>query len=149
MGLPRILPPAMLIALVAWPAPAAEQNKAERAEFRIAQRQLRNPDEMQRVEGIQRLSTMPGAEAAKLIVPAGLIDTAPAVRHAAYRTLLAWKDDPQVGEFLLGVLKRESRAKRKGPSCTIPLLMILLSLRVGRHPRRRDEVRRRLRRQPG
>jgi hypothetical protein len=117
----------MLIALVAWPAPAAEQNKAERAEFRIAQRQLRNPDEMQRVEGIQRLSTMPGPEAAKLIVPAGLIDAAPAVRHAAYRTLRAWKDDPQVGEFLLGVLKRESRAKKKGPSCTVPLLMILLN----------------------
>ena len=52
----RILRPAMLIALAAWPAPAAEQNKAERAEFRIAQRQLRNPDEFQRIEGIERLA---------------------------------------------------------------------------------------------
>ena len=123
----RLLLAAMLIGVVAWPAPAAEENKEDRAELRIAQRQLRSPDETQRIEGIQRLGAMPGAEAAKIIVPAGLVDSAPAVRRAAYHALLAWKDDPQVGAFLLGVLKRESRAKRKGPSCVVPLVMVLLA----------------------
>ncbi len=123
----RILLAAMLIGVVAWPAPAAEENKEDRAELRIAQRQLHSHDEMQRIEGIQRLGMMPGAEAAKIIVPAGLVDSAPGVRHAAYHALLAWKDDPQVGAFLLGVLKRESRAKKKGLSCVVPLVMILLA----------------------
>jgi len=123
----RILLAAMLIGVVPWPAPAAEENKEDRAELRIAQRQLRSPDETQRVEGIQRLRTMPGAEAAKIIVPAGLVDSAPGVRRAAYHAMLAWKDDPQVSAFLLGVLKRESRAKKKGLSCVVPLVMILLA----------------------
>ena len=43
------------------------------------------------------------------------------------RPLLAWKDDPQVSEFLLRALNRESRAKKKGLSCVVPLVMILLA----------------------
>ncbi len=123
----RILPAAMLIGVAAWPAPAADETKAEQAELRLAQRQLRSPDEMQRIEGIRRLRAMPSAEAAKIIVPAGLVDTAPGVRFTAYNTLLAWKDDPQVGAILLRVLNRESHAKKKSPSCEVPLVMILLA----------------------
>jgi uncharacterized protein YegL len=118
---------AMLIGVVTWPAPGAEENKEDRPELRNAQRQFHSPDEMQRVEGIQRLSTMPGVEAAKIIVPAALVDSAPGVRYAAYHAMLAWKDDPEVSAFVLGVLKRESRAKKKGLSCVAPLVMILLA----------------------
>ncbi len=62
-----------------------------------------------------------------MIVPLGLVDSAPEVRRAAYKTLLAWKDDPQVGLFLLKALNKETRAKGgKAPSCAVPLVAILL-----------------------
>ena len=123
----RVLPPALLIGFLAWAAPAAEQAKQDRAEHRIAQRQLHSPDETQRIDGIQRLRPFPGEEAAKIIVPAGLVDSSPVVRRAAYNALVAWRNDPQVEAFLLRMLTHEARAKKKGPSCVVPLAMILLA----------------------
>ena len=112
-------------------AVAADGNRVEASELRIAQRQVRSPIVAQRVEGIERLRDTPGVEAARVIVPLGLVDSAPEVRRAAYKTLLAWKDDPQVGPFLLKALNKATRAKGgKGPSCAVPLVAILLGSQV-------------------
>ena len=106
---------------------AADEGAEERAELRNAQREIRSTDVEKRVEGIRRLRDIPGVEAAKVLVSAGLIDSAPAVRRVAYRTLLAWKDDQAIAAFLLRTLSKESRAKKKGASCTMPLAAILLA----------------------
>ena len=92
-----------------------------------AQREIHSEDVEKRVEGIRRLRDIPGVEAAKVLVSAGLTDSAPAVRRIAYRTLLAWKDDQQIAAFLLRTLNKESRAKKKGASCVVPLAAILLA----------------------
>jgi hypothetical protein len=127
----RILLAVALVGAVARPMLAEEEkketSKEDRAELRAAQRQLHSRDETQRVEGVQRLSAMPGVEAAKIIVAVGLIDSSGDVRRAAYNALRAWRDDPEVGVLLLRTLNRESRARKKGLSCVVPLTMILLA----------------------
>jgi hypothetical protein len=75
------LPGGLLIGVVAWSALAAEQPKDNRTELGSAQRQLRGPDEMERAAGIRRLGTMLGAEAAKIIVAIGLVESASVVRR--------------------------------------------------------------------
>ena len=79
------------------------------------------------IEGIQRLRPLPGTDAAKIIVTLGLADSSGDVRHEAYRALMAGKDDPEVGAFLLRTLNRESRVRKKGLSCAVPLVMVLLA----------------------
>ena len=46
-------------------AAAADGNRAEASELRIAQRQVRSPIVAQRVEGIERLRDLPGVDAAQ------------------------------------------------------------------------------------
>lgn len=123
----RILLVAALIDVVTWSASAEENSKEGRAELSIAQRHLRSRDDTQRIDAVRGLCAMHDVQAAKLVVPAMLVDAAPAVRSAAYNALLTWKDDPQVSPFLLDILKQESRLKKKGRSCVIPLVMALLA----------------------
>ncbi len=126
-----ILTAVTLIAAAVGPAlaeePKKEPSQEDRAELRTAQRQLHSRDDAQRMEGIARLRALPGVESAKIIVAAGLVNSSGDVRHAAYRALLDRKDDLEVGALLLRTLNRESRARKKGLSCAVPLAMILLA----------------------
>jgi hypothetical protein len=118
---------AIVAATVLSAADEGKPTNEDRAEFRTAQRLMRSKIVQQRVEGIERLGDLSAADAVKLLVPLALVDSAAEVRRAAYKTVLKWKDDREVGVVLLRALNKEARAKKKDTSAAVPLIAILLA----------------------
>lgn len=108
-------------------AGAEESRNATSAAIRTARIQLQRRLPAQRIEAVKRLRALPPLEAVKLIVPSVVADRDEQVRRAAYEALLAWKDDPQVCDFLLGALEQESRDRKAGVVALSPLIAVLLA----------------------
>ena len=74
---------AILLASACLPAAAlaADENKADRADIRGAQKQIHSQIVADRVEGINRLRDVPAQDAVRLIVPLGFTDSAEEVRR--------------------------------------------------------------------
>ena len=68
----------------------------------------------------------------------GLADPEPEVRRAAYETLLTWKDEREVGNFLAKGLEKDLRAKG-GPATATPVLAVLLASDLPDTRRRMDK----------
>jgi hypothetical protein len=118
----------ILVAMAVGPAVlAADPSKADRSGLRTVQKQLRSESASQRVEAVERLRELPTLEGAKFIVPALLIDPAREVRHAAYDTLLGWKDQREVCLFLLKNLQQETRSKQGELPVVMALTAVLLA----------------------
>jgi hypothetical protein len=107
----------------AVPAGEAREDRPAR---RIVLAQLHSRLPAERMDAVRRLRDFPALEAARLIVPAALIDPAPQVRRVAYETLLTWTDQRDFCDFLITALERESRT-RKGSAVAPPLIAALLA----------------------
>jgi hypothetical protein len=117
--------PVALISLVLGagpsPAQAPDTAKPDRLELKATQRQLHSRSTLDRTGAVRKLAEFPPLEGARLAVQVGLADREVDVRRAAYETLLGWKDDAQVGDFLLKNLKREAIPT------AVPVLAVLLA----------------------
>ena len=124
----RILIGAILLLVVCAAVVAEEQKK----DFRAAQHEVqtllhsRRPED--RVTAMRRLKDLPPLDAARLVVQLGLDDRLPEVRGAAYQTLLGWKDQREVSDYLLKIAGKKGHGKTSAvgdaPSL-VPLLMVL------------------------
>jgi hypothetical protein len=117
---------AILLASFGRPASfwAAEGTEANRAAAAAARKQVRSQTPSQRVAAFERLRDFPALEAVKVTVSA-LADAVVEVRRAAYETLLAWKDRPEVCTLLLKTLEKDSHS-RKGGTLVVPSLIAVL-----------------------
>ena len=109
------------------PAQAPDTAKPERSGSRATQRQLHSRSTADRVDAVRQLAQFPPLEGAKLAVQVGLADREVNVRRAAYETLLDWKDDAQVDDFLLKNLKRDATPGKGSVLTTVPVLAVLLA----------------------
>ena len=101
-------------------------SQEDRAELRMAQRQLHSRDETQRIEASSGSVPCPAWRPPRSSRPRAW-STPPATCGTPPTALAARKDDPEIGALLLRTLNRESRSKKKGLSCAVPLTMILLA----------------------
>jgi hypothetical protein len=108
--------------LAVW---GADDDKPSRADRRAVQMQLHARSAQQRAEAVRRLTELPAIEGAKLALQAGLADHEQEVRQAAYTTLLTWKENEEVSDFLLKSLERDSHGK--GASMQVLPLAVLVS----------------------
>jgi HEAT repeat protein len=122
-------PAAILFAIVVWPSTAfaPDESKNDRANIRIAQKQIRSQDVTERIDGIKRLRDLPAKEASKLIVSYGLADPEDEVRRAAYEALLTWTGDRQTEIFLLTTLEKETRANKENITLIAPIIGVLIA----------------------
>ena len=130
MRILRLLPIAVtLLAFCAGssPAQAPDTAKPERPESRATQRQLHSRSTLDRVDAMRQLAKFPPLEGAKFAVQVGLADREADVRRAAYETLLGWKDDAQVGDFLLKNLNRDATPRKNSVPTAVPVLAVLLA----------------------
>ena len=130
MRIRRLLPTVLIfLAVAALPSLAqiSDTAKTERRDSKATQRQLHSRSTLDRADGMRQLATFPPLEGARLAVQIGLTDADADVRCAAYETLLGWKDDAQVGDFLLKSLKRDNTTKKSGIPTAVPVLAILLA----------------------
>ena len=130
MRTPRLLPVALILLVLGAglsPAQAPDTAKPEQAESRATQRQLHSRSILDRTDAVRKLAEFPPLEGARLAVQVGLADREVDVRRAAYETLLGWKDDAQVGDFLLMNLKREATPRKNGVPTAVPVLAVLLA----------------------
>jgi len=133
----RLLPIALLwLALGAGPSLAQVPGAAEpkRPDSRAAQARLHSRSTADRAGAVRRLAELPPLDGARLAVQVGLADREPDVRRAAYETLLGWKDDAQVGDFLLKTFQHDAAPKKTDPRprknsapTTVPVLAVLLA----------------------
>ncbi len=130
MRLPQLLLIAP-ISLVLGAGPSAAQMpdtaKPERPESRATQRQLHSRSTLDRADAVRQLAQFPPLEGARLAVQVGLADREADVRRAAYETLLGWKDNAQIGDFLLKNLKRDATPKKNSSPTAVPVLAVLLA----------------------
>lgn len=117
---------AIAIPLAASTAAPAEKTEEFLAVKREIQQQLRSRRPADRAEAMHRLEEYPLVDAAKLIVPLAFKGQPDEVRKAGFATLLTYKDNSEICQFLLETLKREAtpRATRE---TIYPLLSVLLS----------------------
>ena len=76
---------------------------------------------------IQGLRTLPGLEAAKLLVPGQLLDSKVEIQRAAYETLLTWKERREVCIYLSRILDKEIKGKKTRLPLAGSLLAVLLA----------------------
>ena len=132
-----LLTAAVLLARGGLPS-AADEPKENRANRRAVLTQLHSRYTLDRAEAVRRLADFPPLEGAKLVMQSGLGDPEQEVRHAAYETLLTWKDEREVGNFLVKGLEKDLRAKG-GPTAATPLLAVLLASELPDTQRRVDK----------
>jgi uncharacterized protein YegL len=79
-----------------------------------------------RVEAVKELKRYPTADAAKFLMVSLAREKAMEVHEAAYETLLAFKDDPDICDYLLTTVTKDS-SRRGGVETTAMVLAVLLS----------------------
>ena len=97
------------------------------ADVKEVRRQLHSRSSVARADAVRKLSGFPPVEGAKLAVQVGLGDRDVDVRRAAYETLLVWRNDAQVGNYLLEALKRDAAPKKANLFRAAPVLAVLLA----------------------
>ena len=125
-----LLPIALILLAInagACSAQAPDAAKLDRPESKATQRQLHSRSAPERAEAVRQLAEFPPLEGARLAVQVGLADREADVCRAAYETLLGWKDNAQVGDFLLKNLEREAAPKKNGIPTAVPVLAVLLA----------------------
>ncbi|HEV3021662.1 MAG TPA: HEAT repeat domain-containing protein, partial [Pirellulales bacterium] len=109
---------------------AAEESK-EGKDFKLARRGIqqqmksRNPET--RLAAVRRLADYPTAEAAKVLFQMGFASGDELVRKAAYETLLVFKDNPEVCDYLVAEVKKETKRGNADPSACAALAVLLAS----------------------
>jgi hypothetical protein len=118
----------ILLLLRCCAAYADEPKKDAHSAQHEVQTLLRSRQSEDRALAMRRLADLPPLDSVKLVVQVGLDDRAPEVRRAAYETLLTWKDQHDVADYLVKVVAKRghSRATPTGNGPTlVPLLMVL------------------------
>lgn len=109
------LAPIAVFVLVASMGPAraraVDSNGPKRQDTRAVQTQLHARSTLDRVDAVRQLADFPPLDGARLAVQVGLADREADVRRTAYETLLGWKDDARVGDFLLKNFQHDASAK--------------------------------------
>jgi len=106
---------------------AAEDSSVEfSAAKRVINEELKSRKSLDRITALDRLQNYPTVEAAKLVLDRGLKDKSQEVREAAALTLMNYKDNQQVCEYLLKTLVKESHRK-DAKGAAYPILMTLLA----------------------
>jgi Mg-chelatase subunit ChlD len=105
---------------------AADKGMQTQADRRAIQVQLHSHTMSERLDAVRQLASFPPVEGAKLVMQVGLVDRDPEVRHAAYQTLLTWKNNREVSTFLFKTLEKDYRSKA-GPSMVVPIVAAVLA----------------------
>jgi len=104
---------------------SARDADAIKAQFKAAksalQIQLRKRDDATRIAALEELKKYPSVEAAKLVLGVLAQRQSAEVQQAAFQTLLAYKDDENVGKLLLTMLQKGAR--RNATFDVTPLLL--------------------------
>lgn len=88
--------------------------------------QLKSGTVEERVNAVHQLAEAAGMDAAKLILQVAVKNREPQVRQAGYETLLKFKEDEEVCDFLFGSLLKEAK-KKNSEETAVGLLAVLLS----------------------
>lgn len=107
-------------------AKAAKKNELPRNLQRTVLQRLKGKKPELRLEAIRELADYPGEEAAKLLVLQGLTSKFEDVRHAAYDTLIEFRDDESVCDYLLDTIKKDMK-KGNPRDVTCALLGVVLA----------------------
>ena len=102
---------AAILCLSAGSAARAEVTADFQAAKREIQQQLRSRRPADRADAMRRLEQFPLVDAAKLIVPLAFKGQPDEVRKAGFTTLLTFKDNAEICEFLLETLRRLTSGK--------------------------------------
>ena len=112
----------LLLPVGVLPARADDEAKAAFKSVKSAlQAKLRKRDDASRLEALAELEKYPTVEAAKLVLAVLGQRQSAEVQEAAYRTLLSYKDDEDVGKLLLTTLQKGAR--RNAAVDVTPLLL--------------------------
>lgn len=88
---------------------------ADLGDFKSAKREiqtkLRSREPADRVAALRELAEFKEVDAAKLVLATGFKNAAPEVRRAAFETLLAYKDEPKVADFLFTSFSKQKNGK--------------------------------------
>ncbi|HUY33127.1 MAG TPA: HEAT repeat domain-containing protein [Pirellulales bacterium] len=111
-------------------ARAGEDSK-EAKDFKNARRgiqqQMKSRKPAARLAAVRKLGDYPTAEAAKVLVQMGLGSQDDDVRRASYKTLLTFKDNQEVCDFLLGEVEKDIKRRNAKPDMRGSLAVLLAS----------------------
>jgi Mg-chelatase subunit ChlD len=109
---------------------AADESK-DAKEFKLAKRgiqqQLKSRNPEARLAAVHRLAEYSTAEAAKVLYQMGFASDDEQVRRAAYETLLSFRENPEVCEYLAAEVKKESKHGNADPAACASLAVLLAS----------------------
>ncbi|MBL8826661.1 MAG: VWA domain-containing protein [Planctomycetaceae bacterium] len=122
---------------------AASSACAEMVEIAPAERlrintKLRSKVETTRLEAIERLAQSPSVDSLRLLIDAGLADSAETVQLAACRAVVQFVEQPELREALQQRLLRESQAAQPNP-VAVTLLRVALQTLSANEPIPNDD----------
>jgi HEAT repeat protein len=111
------------------PAGARTEESKAAKEFKNAKRgiqqQIKSRKPEARVAAVRKIADYPTADAAKVLIQQGFGSQDDDVRKASYETLLSFKDEQDVCDFLIGEVKRDIKRGHADPGTCASLAVLL------------------------